>query len=67
MYRWLHISDLHFKISGDPDQENMVTAILNACKSGKIRADFVVATGDFHNYPDGDNFEISKKFLKFYH
>lgn len=64
LYRWLHISDLHFKTLGDPDQSNIVTSLINACKSGAIQADFVVATGDFHEFDDVGNFELSIVFLR---
>jgi len=64
LYRWLHISDLHFKTGDDPDQENMIATLLVACKNGKIQADFVIATGDFHNFTDKDNFEPAKTFLQ---
>ena len=63
MIQWLHISDLHFQPNIDPDQENLVCALLADCKNRKIQADFVVATGDFHNFWDTGNYLPSWKFL----
>ena len=59
MIQWLHISDLHFQPNTDPDQENLIGALLADCNSRKIQADFVVATGDFHNFWDTGNYLTS--------
>ena len=63
MIQWLHISDLHFQPNTDPDQENLIGALLADCNSRKIQADFVVATGDFHNFWDTGNYLTSWRFL----
>lgn len=63
MIQWLHISDLHFLPNTDPDQENLTHALLTDCKNRKIQADFVVATGDFHNFWDTGNYLTSRRFL----
>ena len=61
MIRWLHISDLH--ISDKADWNNFKIEIVNKCKEiGKI--DFMVVTGDFHNYSEGNNFKQAAEFLK---
>jgi len=64
LYRWLHISDLHFTLDADPDQANMIATLLNACKNGEVQADFIVVTGDFHNYKDTNNYECASIFLQ---
>lgn len=60
MIRWLHISDLHIKEKAD--WINFKEDLLRKCKKiGKI--DLVIVTGDFHNFGEGNNFEMSKVFL----
>lgn len=63
MVQWLHISDLHFQPNTDPDQESLIRALLADCRSRKIQADFVAATGDFHNFWDTGNYLASWRFL----
>ncbi len=63
MIRWLHISDLHFKTASDPDQQNMRHTLLRACMNGEVKADFVIATGDFHNIEDIEKYGPAKDFL----
>ena len=63
MISWLHISDLHMKKGNDADQQNSCSTFLRACREGSIQADFVVATGDFHNYWDTGDYSMSRKFL----
>lgn len=66
MIRWLHISDLHFKpgLDSDSDQSTMQRALLNDCRIHKIQADFVVATGDFHNFWDKKDYKTAVSFLQ---
>ena len=63
MVQWLHISDLHFQPNTDPDQESLIRALLADCRSRKIQADFVAATGDFHNFWDTGHYLASWRFL----
>lgn len=61
MIRWLHISDLH--ICEQADWNNYKKELLKKCKEiGKI--DFVVVTGDYHDFKDGNNFQGAENFLK---
>lgn len=60
---WLHITDLHLKKGGDADQQNFCEALLKSCTEQKIKADFVVATGDFHNFQDSGDYRASMDFL----
>ena len=53
MLRWLHISDLHIKEKAD--WTNFKIELFRKCKDiGKI--DFVIVTGDFHDFSDGKSF-----------
>lgn len=63
MIWWLHITDLHLEKGGDADQQNFCGALLKSCTEQKIKADFVVATGDFHNFQDSGNYCASLDFL----
>lgn len=63
MIWWLHITDLHLKKGGDADQQNFCEALLKSCIEQKIKADFVVATGDFHNFKDFGDYCASLDFL----
>lgn len=63
MIRWLHISDLHMKKRMDADQQNVCMALLKDCKNRRIQADFVVATGDFHNFWDVGDYKEIREFL----
>ncbi len=61
MIRWLHISDLH--IRDKADWSNFKEELIEKCKKiGKI--DFIVVTGDFHDYSDLNNFQPAADFLK---
>lgn len=61
MVRWLHISDLHIK--NKADWNSFKKELLRKCKEiGKIN--LVIVTGDFHDFGEGNNFEMSKSFLK---
>ena len=64
MVWWLHISDLHMKNDNDADQQNFCGALLKDCIEKRIHADFVVATGDFHNFWDSGQYSISQSFLQ---
>lgn len=61
MIRWLHISDLHIKTK-DADWNCMKNAILESTK--ELDIDFVIVTGDFHNFCDKGNYEPAKDFLR---
>lgn len=63
MVRWLHISDLHLKNDNDADQQNFCDSLINDCIEKRIHADFVVATGDFHNFWDSGQYSISQSFF----
>lgn len=60
MVRWLHISDLHIK-TGDADWNCIKKAIL--CKAKDLDINFVIVTGDFHDFCDKGNYEPVKDFL----
>lgn len=61
MLRWLHISDLHIKEKAD--WINFKMELFNKCKEiGKI--DFVIVTGDFHDFSDGKSFDKAIDFLQ---
>lgn len=64
MIRWLHISDLHMKNDNDADQQNFCDSLINDCIEKRIQADFVVATGDFHNFWDSGQYGISPSFFQ---
>ena len=64
MIQWLHISDLHMKAENDADQYNFCYALINDCIKKRIKADFVVATGDFHNFWDIGQYNTSLTFLR---
>lgn len=64
MIQWLHITDLHMKKDGDADQQNFCGALLKSCADREITADFVVATGDFHNFQDSGDYRASLDFLR---
>lgn len=60
MVRWLHISDLHIKDRAD--WNNFEQELLEKCTElGKI--DFVIVTGDFHNFYEKSDFHLAKEFL----
>lgn len=60
MIRWLHISDLH--IRKQADWYNYSKEIIKKCKDiGKIN--FVIVTGDFHDFKDKEDFGKSIIFL----
>lgn len=61
---WLHITDLHMKKENDADQQNFCGALIESCTKQQIKADFVVATGDFHNYGDNEDYCASIDFLR---
>ena len=61
MIRWLHISDLH--ICEQADWNNYKKELYKKCKEvGKI--DFVIVTGDFHDFEDKNDFHVTADFLK---
>ena len=61
MIRWLHISDLH--ICDQADWNNYKKELIIKCKEiGKI--DFVVVTGDYHDFEDKNDFQDAANFLK---
>lgn len=61
MVRWLHISDLH--IRNRADWNSFRKELLRKCEDiGKI--DLVIVTGDFHNFLEGNDFEMAKSFLR---
>ena len=66
MIKWLHISDLHLKPGDnpDPEQSNLQRALFSSCIKGKIQADFVIITGDFHNFWDIKDYTSAKVFIK---
>lgn len=66
MIQWLHIADLHLKNKSDADQQNFCNALLKDCAEQRIKADFVVAVGDFHNIKDTDSesYAASQNFLQ---
>lgn len=60
MTRWLHISDLHIKSRAD--WNNFERELLEKCQEfGKI--DFVIVTGDFHDFGEKEDFHLAKEFL----
>ncbi len=63
MIQWLHISDLHIKNKNDADQYNFFSTLLKDCAEQRIKADFIVATGDFHNFGDEKAYTASQAFL----
>lgn len=61
MIRWLHISDLHIK--NKADWNNFKKELIRKCSEiGKIN--LVIVTGDYHDFSDGDNFQMAKSFLQ---
>ena len=61
MIRWLHISDLHIK--NKADWNSFKKELVAKCeKIGVI--DFVVVTGDFHDFSDKGDFSLAEAFLK---
>lgn len=64
MIRWLHISDLHMKKDNDADQQNFCDSLIQDCIEKRICADFVVATGDFHNFWDSGEYDRSLSFFQ---
>lgn len=63
MIQWLHITDLHMINQNDADQENFCHTLLKSCARQQIRADFIVATGDFCNFTAGNTRPVSWNFL----
>lgn len=64
MIRWLHISDLHMKNDNDADQQNFCDSLIKDCIEKRIHVDFVMATGDFHNFWDSGQYSISQSFFQ---
>ena len=61
MVRWLHISDLHIKEKAD--WYSYRNEIVEKCNEiGKI--DFIIVTGDFHDFSEGADFHSAEEFLK---
>ena len=61
MIKWLHISDLH--IRNQADWNNSKKELYKKCAEiGKI--DFVVVTGDFHDFSDKKDFSNAMAFLR---
>ncbi len=60
MIRWLQISDLHIKKRAD--WQIFEQELVGKCEElGKF--DFVIVTGDFHDFSEKTNFQQSKEFL----
>lgn len=59
--KWLHLSDLH--IRDNVDWNIYVKDLTELCRKNKS-IDFVIVTGDFHNYSDQSDFSKSISFLK---
>lgn len=60
MVRWLQISDLHIRERAD--WRSFEQELIEKCeKSGKI--DFVIVTGDFHDFSEGADFHCAVEFL----
>lgn len=60
MIRWLHISDLHIKDRAD--WNNFEQELWEKCKEFE-KIDFVIVTGDFHNFWEKEDFHLAKEFL----
>ena len=64
MIHWLHISDMHMKNMDNADQDNFCGTLIRECIEERIQVDFVVATGDFHDFKDTGQYNVSKAFLR---
>lgn len=63
MIQWLHISDLHMKNTDDADQQNFYNTLLKDCCERRIRANFIVVTGDLHDFRSHNGYEATQLFL----
>lgn len=63
MIQWLHISDLHMKDTDDADQQNFYNTLVKDCLERRIRANFIVVTGDLHDIRNPNGYETTRLFL----
>ncbi|MGD0953802.1 MAG: metallophosphoesterase [Methanotrichaceae archaeon] len=66
-FTWLHISDLHFRISQAWDADIVLRELLRDIKDfvqkNKIKFDFIIVSGDIAYSGIPDEYELSKDFL----